>query len=238
MTAIIDAVRAHLCGYFEESAPGEAKLTFLGADPLTVLRFGPDRDGTVTYATLGCSRSPMQDPSAMVTDPDDGPRAELVLPVMGGLDAVTRPLAMLAASPSIEGLVLQDGALLDFGQPLWPDARFTGFVLVDAEVPDVTVGGNGGETGGAGNDGDGKAGEGNSGESTDSDMDVFGAPLAMGIGAPAGNDARPATVAILQPVPATPNEFALARAKGVAELRTRWREKGTVLTDPHRASVV
>ena len=219
MTAIIDAVRAHLCGYFEESAPGEAKLTFLGADPLTVLRFGPDRDGTVTYATLGCSRSPMQDPSAMVTDPDEGPRAELVLPIIGGLDAVTRPLAMLAASPSVEGLVLQDGALLDFGQPLWPDARFTGFVLVDAEVPDVTVGGNGAEAGGA-------------------DMDVFGTPLAMGIGAPAGNDARPATVAILQPVPATPNEFALARAKGVAELRTQWREKGTVLADPHRASVV
>lgn len=219
MTAIIDAVRAHLCGYFEESAPGEAKLTFLGADPLTVLRFGPDRDGTVTYATLGCSRSPMQDPSAMVTDPDEGPRAELVLPVVGGLDAVTRPLAMLAASPSVEGLVLQDGALLDFGQPLWPDARFTGFVLVDAEVPDVTVGGNGGEAGGA-------------------DMDVFGTPLAMGIGVPAGNDARPATVAILQPVPATPNEFTLARAKGVAELRTQWREKGTVLADPHRASVV
>ena len=198
MTAIIDAVRAHLCGYFEESAPGEAKLTFLGADPLTVLRFGPDRDGTVTYATLGCSRSPMQDPSAMVTDPDDGPRAELVLPIIGGLDAVTRPLAMLAASPSIEGLVLQDGALLDFGQPLWPDARFTGFVLVDADVPDVTVGGNDGEA----------------------------------------DDARPATVSILQPVPATPNEFALARAKGVAELRTQWREKGTVLADPHRASVV
>ena len=198
MTAIIDAVRAHLCGYFEESAPGEAKLTFLGADPLTVLRFGPDRDGTVTYATLGCSRSPMQDPSAMVTDPDDGPRAELVLPIIGGLDAVTRPLAMLAASPSIEGLVLQDGALLDFGQPLWPDARFTGFVLVDADVPDVTVRRNGGEA----------------------------------------DDARPATVAILQPVPATPNEFALARAKGVAELRTQWREKGTVLADPHRASVV
>ena len=198
MTVIIDAVRAHLCGYFEESAPGEAKLTFLGADPLTVLRFGPDRDGTVTYATLGCSRSPMQDPSAMVTDPDDGPRAELALPIIGGLDAVTRPLAMLAASPSIEGLVLQDGALLDFGQPLWPDARFTGFVLVDADVPDVTVGGNDGEA----------------------------------------DDARPATVSILQPVPATPNEFALARAKGVAELRTQWREKGTVLADPHRASVV
>lgn len=196
MTAIIDAVRAHLCGYFEESAPGEAKLTFLGADPLTVLRFGPDRDGLVTYATLGCSRSPMQDPTAMVMDPNEGPRAELVLPVAGGLDAVTRPLAMLAASPGVEGLVLQDGALLDFGQPLWPDARFTGFILVDADVPDVTV------------------------------------------DAAADKAAEPITVAMLQPVPATPNEFALARAKGVPELRALWRDKGTVLADPHRASVV
>ncbi|MFD5867466.1 suppressor of fused domain protein [Corynebacterium sp. NPDC060344] len=188
MTAIIDAVRAQLCGYFEESTPGEAKLTFLGADPLTVLRFGPDRDGCVTYATLGCSRSPMQDPSTLVMDPNEGPRAELVLPVAGGLDAVTRPLAMLAASPGVEGLVLQDGALLDFGQPLWADARFTGFVLVDSPVPDVTAGEH--------------------------------------------------TVAMLQPVPATPNEFALARAKGVPELRAKWDEKGTVLADPHRASVV
>ena len=122
MNAIIDAVRAQLRGYFEESAPGEAKLTFLGAEPLSVLRFGPDADRTVTYATLGCSRSPMQDPSALVADPNSGPRAELVLPIIGGLDAVTRPLAMLAASPSVEGLVLQDGALLDFGSPLWPDA--------------------------------------------------------------------------------------------------------------------
>ena len=196
MNAIIDAVRAQLCGYFEESAPGESKLTFLGADPLTVLRFGPDRDGLVTYATLGCSRSPMQDPTAMVMDPNEGPRAELVLPVAGGLDAVTRPLAMLAASPGVEGLVLQDGALLDFGQPLWPDARFTGFILVDADVPDVTV------------------------------------------DAAADKAAEPITVAMLQPVPATPNEFALARAKGVPELRALWRDKGTVLADPHRASVV
>lgn len=193
---IIDAVRAHLCGYFEESAPGEAKLTFLGADPLTVLRFGPDGDRTVTYATLGCSRSPMQDPTALVTDPNAGPRAELVLPVQGGLDAVTRPLAMLAASPSIEGLVLQDGALLDFGAPLWPDSRFTGFVLCDADVPDLVI----------------PADESGTGARVD--------------------------VAMLQPVPATPNEFALARAKGAAALRDKWRETGAVLADPHRASVV
>ncbi|WP_295625054.1 suppressor of fused domain protein [uncultured Corynebacterium sp.] len=222
MTAIIDAVRAQLCGYFEERTPGEAQLTFLGADPLTLLRFGPDTDGTVTYATLGCSRSPMQDPSAMVADPNEGPRAELVMPVVGGLDAVTRPLAMLAASPSVEGLILQDGALLDFGSPLWPDARFTGFVLIDSDVPDVTV--DAGETG--------------AGDPLDDAGLSPSSPLAMGIGAPAPGGDSPVTVSMLQPVPATPNEFALARAKGVPELMAKWREKGTALADPHRASAV
>lgn len=209
MSAITAAVRAQLSGYFEESDPGQARLTFLGADAVTLLRFGPDPDGTVTYATLGCSTSPMQDPTAPIADPDSGPRAELVLPVIGGLDAVTRPLAMLAASPSIEGLILQEGALLDFGSPLWPDARFTGFVIVDSDVPDVTVGaGETGETG-AGDPANGSAG---------------------GPG--------PVTVAMLRPVPATPNEFALARAKGVAELLALWRERGSALSDPHRSSVV
>lgn len=195
MSPIVDAVRAQFCGYFEESDPPEAQLKFLGADSLTLLRFGPDTDGTVTYATLGCSANPMHDPSELMPDPSSGPRVELVLPVIGGLDAVTRPLAMLAASPTVEGLVLQEGALLDFGSPLWPDARFTGFVLADAEVPDVTV-------------------------------------------EPAAPGGAPVTVGILRPVPATPNEFALARAKGSAELRALWESQGTVLADPHRSSVV
>ncbi|MDY0114787.1 MAG: suppressor of fused domain protein, partial [Corynebacterium sp.] len=58
------------------------------------------------------------------------------------------------------------------------------------------------------------------------------------VDAAADTAAEPITVAMLQPVPATPNEFALARAKGVPELRALWRDKGTVLADPHRASVV
>ena len=149
-----------------------------------------------------------------------------MLPIIGGLDAVTRPLAMLAASPSVEGLVLQDGALLDFGSPLWPDARFTGFVLTDADVPDVTVAP--GAADGSGSPLDDAAG-----------LPFGGSPLPMGIGAPAGgDDGEPVTVAMLQPVPATPNELALARAKGVPELRALWRDKGTVLADPHRAGVV
>lgn len=186
--AIIKAVRSAFTSYFEEQNPGEAQLTFLGSSPLKLLRFGPDTDRVVTYATLGCSAEPMQDPSAMVVDTTSGPRAELILPIRGGLDEVIRPLGILAASPSIEGLILTDGALIDFGQPLWSQSRFTGFVLTIADIPAVSAEGT--------------------------------------------------KVTIFQPVPATTNEFALARAKGVDELRRVWREQGVDFTDPHRTSAV
>ncbi len=189
----LDAAKSQLCGYFEEQSPAQAQLTFLGANPMSLLRFGPDGDGIVTYVTLGCSAEPMQDPNAMVLDLDNGPRAELILPVKGGLDEVIRPLAMVAASPTIEGLVLQRGALLDFGAPLWADSRFTGFVIVDSGIPAV----------------------------------------AISAGSAAGN-----TIDFLQLVPATTNEFALARAKGVAELEALWQTQGVDKADPHRASAV
>nr|WP_120491293.1 suppressor of fused domain protein [Corynebacterium lactis] len=187
-STVTTSVRDSLCAYFEETDPGEAQLTFLGSTPLKLLRFGPDSDRVVTYATLGCSAEPMQDPSAMVTDPTSGPRAELVIPIRGGLDAVIRPLGILAASPSIEGLVLTDGALIDFGQPLWEHSSFTGFVLTLSEIPTLEVEG--------------------------------------------------AQVTFFKPIPATPNEFALARAKGVDELRRGWSERGIDTADPHRASAV
>lgn len=186
--AIMKSVRESLCAYFEESSPGEAQLTFLGSTPLKLLRFGPDSDRMVTYATLGCSAEPMQDPSAMVVDPTSGPRAELVIPIRGGLDTIIRPLGILAASPSIEGLVLTDGALIDFGSPLWEHAPFTGFVLTRSEIPPVRADG--------------------------------------------------ADVTIFQPIPATTNEFALARAKGSEELLRIWREQGVDFSDPHRTSAV
>ncbi|MEJ5919415.1 MULTISPECIES: suppressor of fused domain protein [unclassified Corynebacterium] len=189
MNAIVTAVREQLCGFYEDSDPAEAQLTFLGATPMTLLRFGPDSEGVVTYASLGCSAEPMADPNDMTPDFTTGPRAEIIVEMNNGLDEIIRPLAMLAASPSIEGLVLQEDALLDFNSPLWAGSRFTGFVLIHADVPDVT--------------------------------------------APGGE-----TVTMLQAVPATANEFALARAKGVPELRQTWESHGTVFADPHRVSVV
>lgn len=113
-----------------------AAVTFLGTDRVEVLRFQDDsQDGTVVrYATLGMSAQPMSDPTAMLADPVAGPRAELVLSVRGGLadtDKVLRPLAVLAASPQVEGVVVAPGASLDVGGPLWPGAPFTSVLVAE-----------------------------------------------------------------------------------------------------------
>ncbi|MFE7131443.1 suppressor of fused domain protein [Streptomyces sp. NPDC057638] len=112
-----------------------ASVTFLGTDRIEVLRFrGGTEDGgdVVRYATLGMSAGPMADPTAALADPVRGPRAELVLSVRGGLadtDQVLRPLAVLAASPQVEGVVVTPGASLDTGAPLWPAAPFTSVLV-------------------------------------------------------------------------------------------------------------
>ncbi|MBT2386204.1 suppressor of fused domain protein [Streptomyces sp. ISL-11] len=110
-----------------------AAVTFLGTDRIEVLRF---LDGDVVrYATLGMSAQPMADPTAVLADPLRGPRAELLLSVRAGradTDRVLRPLAVLAASPQVEGLVVAPGASLDTGEPLWPDAPFTSVLVAES----------------------------------------------------------------------------------------------------------
>ena len=110
-----------------------AAVTFLGTDRIEVLRF-VDGD-LVRYATLGMSASPMADPTAALADPVKGPRAELVLTVRAGLadtDKVLRPLAVLAATPQVEGLVVAPGASLDVGDPLWPGAAFSSVLVAES----------------------------------------------------------------------------------------------------------
>ncbi|MEU6087909.1 suppressor of fused domain protein [Streptomyces sp. NPDC047085] len=107
-----------------------AAVTFLGADRIEVLRF--QEGDVVRYATLGMSAQPMTDPTATLADPVKGPRAELVLSVRAGLadtDKVLRPLAVLAATPQVEGVVVAPGASLDVGDPLWPGAPFTSVLV-------------------------------------------------------------------------------------------------------------
>ncbi|MER5208549.1 suppressor of fused domain protein [Streptomyces sp. NPDC002825] len=110
-----------------------AAVTFLGTDRIEVLRF-VDGD-LVRYATLGMSAQPMADPTSALADPVKGPRAELVLTVRGGLadtDKVLRPLAVLAATPQVEGVVVAPGASLDVGDPLWPGAPFSSVLVAES----------------------------------------------------------------------------------------------------------
>ncbi|MEU6677526.1 suppressor of fused domain protein [Streptomyces sp. NPDC046853] len=131
MADVLALVEARL-----RSALGEpdarAAVTFLGTDRVEVLRF---TDGDlVRYATLGMSAQPMADPTAALADPVKGPRAELILSVRAGVadtDKVLRPLAVLAASPQVEGLIVAPGASLDTGEPLWPGAQFTSVLVAE-----------------------------------------------------------------------------------------------------------
>ena len=107
---------------------GRGSVNFLGAPPIEVLRFGPGHDGVVRYATVGMARVPMGDPSALLVA-TRGPRAELVLSLRGAHDTVLRRLAALAASPGVDGLVLDAGAAIDLGEPLWEGAPFSAALL-------------------------------------------------------------------------------------------------------------
>lgn len=114
-----------------------AAVTFLGTDRIEVLRFGSmdDAGDVVRYATLGMSAQPMADPTSPLADPVRGPRAELLLTVRTGradTDKVLRPLAVLAASPQVEGVVVAPGASLDTGEPLWPGAPFTSVLVAES----------------------------------------------------------------------------------------------------------
>ncbi|MFJ1899140.1 MULTISPECIES: suppressor of fused domain protein [unclassified Streptomyces] len=132
MAEILAPVEARLRAALGEP-DARAAVTFLGTDRIEVLRF---IDGDVVrYATLGMSAQPMADPSDPFPDPVKGPRAELVLSVRAGLadtDQVLRRLAVLAASPQVEGLIVAPGASLDVGEPLWPGAPFSSVLVAES----------------------------------------------------------------------------------------------------------
>ena len=132
-------VEAHLVSVLGHDS-GRAGVSFLGAERIDVLRFGPEPDGLVRYATLGMSRSPMADPGTDLVA-QHGPRAELVLSLHSRQDSVLRRLATLAASPAVEGVVLSPGAGLDLGEPLWDGSRFTAVLVGEPGglVPDLEL---------------------------------------------------------------------------------------------------
>lgn len=139
-SSVLGVVRDHLVEHYG-TEPQEASVTFLGAPPIRILRFVDVETSMVGYVSLGCSADPMGDPSALVPDPT-APRAELCVVLRGGVDGLVRALAVLAATPAVEGLVLTEGALIDLGEPLWEGAAFTAVVLRAPDVPEVELPGD------------------------------------------------------------------------------------------------
>ncbi|MGB6038561.1 MAG: suppressor of fused domain protein [Gordonia sp. (in: high G+C Gram-positive bacteria)] len=137
--SIIEQVAEHLTGTFG-SDPQRASVTFLGVEPIDVLRFVRQRD--VVFATVGCARHPMHDPSDFAPDPQRGPRAEVTVTMRAtaGLQGLHKSLATLAAAPSIEGLILAEDSLVDLQAPLWVGAICTAFLLeADPDVANLEL---------------------------------------------------------------------------------------------------
>jgi hypothetical protein len=145
---VLAEVRARLREHFARlgitAEPDAASVTFLGAEKIDVLRFGPDDrpsfEGVIHYVSLGCSRHPMFEPTEMVTDALHGPRAEVVVALRGPSPAgLARSVAVLAAAPAVEGLMLEPDALVDLESPLWDSAPFSAFLLGSSDIDDVPL---------------------------------------------------------------------------------------------------
>lgn len=210
---VVAAVEAALLERFGPD-PARASVSFVGVERIEVLRW---REGDVAQlSTLGASRHPMSDPSAMHVDDVAGPRAEILVRVRDGgnrsgeslSDGMVRALAILAATPSVEGIVLKPESTVDLGEPVAPGSTCTGFVL-------RTALGEAADTGAALTDGSAVLG------SAFIDTEVGGVE----------------PVALLEAVPVTPTELAWARAKGVPALRERLAIAGIDLSDVRRRSV-
>jgi hypothetical protein len=148
VTEVLTEVRAHLRGHFAHlfgqsstAEPDSASVTFLGVERIEVLRFGPDANGVYHYVSLGCSRHPMGDPTALAADPLLGPRAEVVVSLRdtGPTTGLAKTVALLAATPAVDGVVLLPDALIDLGAPLWSPSPFTAVLLAHSDIPQVIL---------------------------------------------------------------------------------------------------
>ncbi len=139
---MLDAVEAALREHFGQP-PVRASVSFLGVEPIEVLRFEPV-PGERAYVSLGMSRRPMTGAAETVQRPD-GPRAELFVHLHDPTDAYAdlwRALAVLAAAPVVEGAVYRAGMTVDTGQPLAPHTRCTGGLVAESSLqPVATAGG-------------------------------------------------------------------------------------------------
>lgn len=118
--------------------PARASITFLGVDPLEVLRFDISA-GMRSYVSLGMSRQPMTALDAPTRAGATGPRAELLVDVRGADDGLWRRLALLASAPAVEGVVYRDGMTVDLSGPLVAGSRCTGVLVQESHLREVSV---------------------------------------------------------------------------------------------------
>ena len=126
---VLEAVEDALVAHFGQR-PQRAWVSYVGVDPIEVLRFAPETDERV-YVTRGMARYAMTGAEQSVVSVD-GPRAELLLRLRDPSDEyvdVWRRLAVLAAAPAVEGVVYAAGMSVDLGEPLVPDSACTGTLV-------------------------------------------------------------------------------------------------------------
>jgi Suppressor of fused protein (SUFU) len=104
--------------------PDVASVTFVGLQPIDVLRFGPDADGVSHYVSVGGSRHGEGTPTEVVVS----------LRSAATVAGLARSVAVVAAAPAVEGLMLSADALVDLGQPAWKGSPFTAFLLGDSGI--------------------------------------------------------------------------------------------------------
>lgn len=133
------AVESALASHFGHR-PQRATVSFVGVDPIDVLRFEPI-PGERAYVSSGMSRHPMTGADAAVLSAD-GPRAELLLHLVDPTDRladVWRRVALLAAAPAVEGVVYRAGLTVELGEPLVAGSRCVGIVVTESPVDAVEV---------------------------------------------------------------------------------------------------
>ncbi|SDJ33222.1 Suppressor of fused protein (SUFU) [Frankineae bacterium MT45] len=128
---ILTLVEQSYRAYFE-AEPARASVSFLGVEPMDVLRFEGLAE-VVNYVSLGMARRPMTGGDELVVA-EDGPRAELVMQCRGDGGDLWRQLAVLASAPVVEGLVYSAGSRIDLETPLASGSRCTGAIVVAAEL--------------------------------------------------------------------------------------------------------
>jgi hypothetical protein len=135
--AVLAGVEAGLVEHFGHR-PQRASVSFVGVEPVEVLRFEPI-PGERAYVSLGMCRRPMTGADEAVVDAE-GPRAELMLHLRDPVDEyadVWRRLAVLAAAPTVEGVVYRPGMSVEIGEPMVPGSPCVGVVLSASPLPSI-----------------------------------------------------------------------------------------------------